>query len=147
MKKNYKFYGLLICCLLFSCKATKYTPKDYPDIQLIFGEGGGISGQVNEYHLFENGILFKGKGMVDKTYEKIGKISTTKASQFFANYNALDVEMIEFDHPGNIYKFIEWKKGDQRHRITWGAMDHQVDKNVQLLYSLFHHQLSTLNTK
>lgn len=147
MNKSMLLSGALICALFFCCKTNKYTPIDYPDAQLVFGKGGGITGQVVQHTLFENGVLFKGQGLVGMTHEKCGKIAKNETTQLFKNYKTLGLSDIEFDHPGDRYYFIEWKKGGEKHRITWGHPNETVDKNVKLFYSLLNRQITTINEK
>ncbi len=118
---------------------------DYPHRQLICGKGGGVTGQVRQYHLFENGTLFVGEGLTDKVFKKVGKISLRQANQLFDNYQTLQLGQVNFDHPGNLYKFIELKNGNNKHRITWGASGQKVNKEVQLFFDLFYRQVKTLN--
>lgn len=120
------------------------TPRDYVGRQLVFGKGGGITGEVVAYHLFQNGIVFKGKGLAEKTYDKLGKISPEITTQIFDNYNMLNLKDISFTHPGNIYYFIESKSGSVDHKITWGDPEHTVPKNAILFYDLFEYQITNL---
>lgn len=136
--------NILILIICTSCKSTMSTPRDYKGIQLVFGKGGGITGEVVAYHLFENGIVFKSQGLAEKAYDKFGKISPEMTTQIFDNYHTLNLEGISFTHPGNIYYFIEWKKGNASHKITWGDSEHKVHKNATLCYNLLNHQISNL---
>ena len=145
LKKASLLIGMiaLICCKT----ATRSTPANYPGVQMVIGSGGGVTGQVISYHLFENGIVFKSSGVVTKSYEHLGKISSTVTAQIFDNYQALDLENIKFEFPGNLYYFIERKQGDKSSKIIWGDDDPQVPKNATLFYSIFDHQLTQIKSK
>ncbi|NND31550.1 MAG: hypothetical protein HKN76_03095 [Saprospiraceae bacterium] len=139
------FIALLV---MISCKTTlKHTPLNYPGVQMVTGSGGGMTGQVISYHLFENGTVFKSTGVVEKSYEHLGKISAVATAQIFANYRTLDMENINFKHPGNLYYFVERKQGDDSDKIIWGDSDYTVPKNAALFYSVLDHQLTQIKSK
>ncbi len=142
---------ILLCSMLFGtvfpgCKSSKYTPVDYPDMQIIFGKGGGFAGTVSEHCIFENGTVFKGTGLIEKTYEKKGKLSNEIMEQLLANLETLKIADQKFNRPGNLYSYIEIKNGgtSTTHRITWGDPQIPVSKNVQLFFNLLNHHVSNI---
>ncbi len=140
-----KLMWMLTLCSIFSftfCKSSKYTPADYPDSQIRFGNGGGFTGQVTETCLLDNGTLFTGTGLQTKVYEKSGRIKKTIADQLFQNFQILNLGEVEYHHPGNIYHYIELKEGNgSTHRITWGDDKHKVPQKVKLFYDLLNHHI------
>ena len=136
---------ILFFCL--SCNSVKQIPADYAGIQLIFGKGGGVTGQAIVYYLLENGMVFRSQGIAENPIEKYGKIPIADARSILDNYNTLNLRDIDFVHPGNIYHFIEWKKGTDSHKITWGDNSFEVDENAQLLYGILNHKIATIKNK
>lgn len=128
---------LLICALailmLFSCKAQQYTIDDLPSKQLIFGRGGGITGEVNTYTLLENGQLFHNNSLT-ADYKELNSIDKKQAKSAFEKMATLKLSEIDFNHPGNMYYFIEEVDGDKKHRVTWGAHDYEVDATCEAFY-------------
>lgn len=126
------------------CKSSKYTPVDYPDMQIIFGRGGGVAGSVSEHCIFENGTVFKGTGLIEKTYEKEGRLSNEIMDQLLSNYETLNISEQKFNRPGNMYSYISIKNGGMTHQITWGDPQIPVPKNVQLFFDLLSHHVSNI---
>ena len=124
------FLVTIIVCLGFACTPTRYTPLDFPDAQIRFGSGGGFTGVITEYVLLENGQLFK-KVSTSDDYEVLPKLKKNRTKQIFNNYHFLNLQTIEFNQPGNLYHFIQFKNKNEEHRITWGD-NHMPDQNVKL---------------
>ena len=114
---------------------------------MIFGKGGGVTGQAIVYYILENGMIFRSQAITQSAFEKYGRISKDVTKSIFENYHLLRLKDIDFIHPGNVYHFIEWKHGTQSHKITWGDPNFEVDQNVQLLYGLLNHKIATIKTK
>lgn len=144
MKKSILLLTALLASLFPFCKSSKYTPLDYPDMQIIFGRGGGVTGMTNEHCIFENGIVFTGSGLIDKTYEKKGRLSREDMEQLMSNLETLKITDEVFNRPGNLYSYIEIKKGTTSSRITWGDPQIPVPKNVQLFFDLLNHHVSKI---
>jgi len=127
--------ALLICTLSFSCKSTKYTPANFPESQITFGSGGGITGLVTDYTLLENGQLFK-RNSRDNEFEALPKIKSKLTKQMFKNYNFLGIGDFTTNDPGNMSYFIQFKdKDNKEHKITWNDQS-EVDDKVKTYYSL-----------
>lgn len=119
----------------FSCKSTQYTPKDFPDAQIIFGSGGGFTGAVTEYTLLENGQLFKGNSLRDE-FVSLKKIKKDVVKQMFKNYDFLNIGAETINDPGNLYYFIQFKDKDKQERkITWNDQS-AVSDNVKTYYGI-----------
>lgn len=140
-----KFFTLYSGILLFvHCMSNKYTPVNYPFKQIIVGSGGGFTGESIEYVLLENGFCFKGSGLVEKKYERIGKLSKNETDQLFTNYQFLNLNARQIDQPGNKYFYLGLKKMEEEHRMTWGAPNIEVPNQITLFYDLFMHQINLL---
>lgn len=126
---------ITIVLIAFSCKSNKYTPADYPDDQIIFGNGGGITGIYTHYYLFENGQLFKNSS-TDETYQKVKKLKKQQVTQLFDNYDALNLSSYQFDEPGNMSYYLEFKRDGKRHKIQWGNHQKTVHPNVNTIFKI-----------
>jgi len=117
------------------CKSGKYTPEDYPDAQIMFGSGGGFAGTYNHYYLFENGELFK-NSTAKPAFEKVKKVKKSVAKQIFNNYKTFKFQEYQLDDPGNMSYYMEYKNGDNKHKIQWGGNNQKIDPNVQTIYKI-----------
>lgn len=124
---------LAMAALFVFCKQQpRFTAENLPPQQLRWGAGGGIVGKETIHTLLQNGQIFK-MGMHDDPTE-LSKIKAKTAKTIFKTAEALGFAKLEFDHPGNIYAFLEWQDGDAVSRITWGDTNYPVDTNVKALY-------------
>lgn len=115
-----------------SCKQTKYTADKLPTKQLRWGNGGGFVGKETAHILCDNGQIFN-RDIMGKTSES-GKTKGKSAKALFKTAESLGVAKMEFNHPGNIYNFIEIQDGDMVSRVVWGDKSYPVDKRVQDLF-------------
>ncbi|MBK7935911.1 MAG: hypothetical protein IPJ82_01920 [Lewinellaceae bacterium] len=116
----------------FACKPTQYTTENLPDRQLRWGSGGGYVGKETTYTLLDNGQVF-----VRETGGKLAETTNTKpkkAKVLYETMGTLGLSTLDFQHPGNIYNFIEVLNGTDINRISWGEKGHAVDQQVQDLY-------------
>ena len=144
MKKSILLLTALITSLFPFCKSSKYTPVDYPNMQIVFGKGGGVTGAVTEHCIFENGTVFKGEGLLEKTYDKKGRLSSEVMERIMSNFETLKIADKTFSRPGNVYSYIEIKQGGTSKRITWGDPQIPVSKDVQLFFDLLNHHVSKI---
>lgn len=127
--------------LVVACKGSRYTADNLPAKQIRWGTGGGIAGKENTHILLENGQIFN-QDIMGKT-SSVSKTKTKKALALFKSAEALGLDKMDFQHPANIYSFIELRDGDMLSRIVWGDASYPVGKPVEALYG----QLNTLLTK
>ncbi len=96
--------GLLFLC----CTSMKEFPQAYKGKQLHFGEGGGFTGALDYFVLFDDGRLFK-RAPLDSTYTFQEKWEAAFVKQMFDNIETLQLEQMEFYEPGDKYYFIQFK--------------------------------------
>lgn len=130
---------------LLSCKSQHYTKENLPDVQLIFGDGGGFTGATTEFMLLENGQLFK-KYSLDQSTTEVGKIKKKEAKELFAEAEAMQFETMDINHPGNMYYFLGLKTETDEHRCTWGAQDYEVSDTLQQFRQKLLHLAQKLTT-
>lgn len=111
-----------------------YTPDRFPAHRLRFGSGGGFSGEVITWTLLPNGQLFRNSRLKDTTIEWTAH-ARREGRRLFQEAQTLELwKKPPFSHPGNVYRFIEWKDDQRTHRITWGAREYPVDSTIETLY-------------
>lgn len=126
--------ALLMVLLPGTNIAQKFRPEKYKKAILYFGHGGGFAGTVTTYALMENGRLFFKQSLSDKTFTLLTKLGKNQTAQIFSNYIFLGIPEMKLDDPGNIYKFVEYTRKQNRHRLTWGGKS-PVPENLSLFYS------------
>lgn len=120
-------------CLALGCKSQKYTYTDLPQNQIVFGQGGGMAGEVKTYTLLENGQLFV-HSSITKQSEELKAIDPERANNFFTKLDGLSFNSILFDHPGNRYYFLGRKTEQGDHQTVWGSENHTAPGQIKDIY-------------
>jgi hypothetical protein len=125
---------LLAVALLFVfCKQQpKFTAENLPPQQLRWGTGGGIVGKETTSILLQNGQVFRRD--VAGVVTQASKTKSKTAASLFKTAESLNISKLEFNHPGNIYSFLEWQDGDAVQRMVWGDAQQPVDPGVKALF-------------
>jgi hypothetical protein len=118
--------------LFWFCKHTRYTAQNFPARQLRWGKGGGITGMEVMYAMAENGQVIKSEGRALPVL--LDDVKRKKARGIFEAVQMLELQKIDFKHPGNTYSFIEMTDSTGNHRVSWGAADFPVDSKIQDIY-------------
>jgi hypothetical protein len=119
----------------FSCKPASYTLQDYKGKKLTIANGGGFSGQLIEYIIFENGQVYR-KNSLDKSIKEQTKLNREKVDQIFSNYTFLNLDLAKLNEPGNMYHYILMDTGDKKHKILWNHdISNTIDRNIKVFYT------------
>ncbi|WP_338873155.1 FAD-binding oxidoreductase [Spirosoma sp. SC4-14] len=117
--------------------AKAITPATYTGKQVVVGNGGGFTGASTSYYLLENGQLF-GRRSHDTTFTFLAKQTTTNTKRIFSKVeNSCKIKKTRFDHPGNVYTFVQWRKGKTSYKVTWGATGKKAPSNYPKFYNSF----------
>ena len=100
---------------------------DFKEIK--FGEGGGFTGAITEYQIKPNGDIFI-KNSYNKENRKIKTIDDSELKNIEKKFNSLSVESMNFNHPGNLYYFIE----SGQTKIVWGNSSFPEPKDIKELF-------------
>jgi hypothetical protein len=122
-----------ILTMLFSCKSTNFSPKNYSESQLIVGNGGGVSGMIREYCLLDNGQLFTSKG-VSGQWKAMRKLKKTQTREIFNKVTNLGLSTLKFDHPGNMTYYFIIKKPPRSNQIRWGESGVSTPEGIKTFY-------------
>ncbi len=129
-------FAIIVAVLYSSCSPKKYLPNQYKKKQLIFGSGGGFTGAVTTYVLQENGEIYK--FLTDTTYEAVTILPKDTTKNYFSTLDTLHLDSLDFNHPGNMYFFIEKKDGfkdEESARVTWGDGKHNPPTGIKELHT------------
>ncbi len=132
---QYFVFGIALLCTLLQlgCRSGQLDLQTYKGPQLIFGSGGGFSGSTTSYILIENGQLFKMNSLAGDTIA-LSDVKRKVTKDLFQEYEKLASQQPYFNHPGNLYYFIEQKNAGKKTRITWGDTQHTVPDSVMTFY-------------
>jgi hypothetical protein len=119
--------------LFWFCKSSKYSSDKLPENQLRWGSGGGITGKETVYTLLENGQIFKSAAMKNDTAEVDGPRKKV-AKALFLRAAEMGLAKLDFNHPGNIYRFVELANAEGVQRVAWGDPKYPADPAVEALY-------------
>lgn len=105
-----------------------------PDTQIIFGNGGGFTGEIKEYHLLNDGRIVS-KSLGDTIFKVLSRIGKSKATACFDDCKKMKLNTMKFSEPGNRYYFIAVKEaGKPENRIVWGDNEQPVLDEVKNFY-------------
>lgn len=116
-----------------NCKSKQYAADKLPEKQIRFGKGGGFFGREVRYTLLENGQLFQDGLGITNGLKEIADGKSAKA--LFKAAKSAGLERLQFQHPGNVYSFIEFPSGDgQFNRVVWGDSNHAIGAEIVVLF-------------
>ena len=123
--------GIIVLSFV-SCASLK-THKNFDT--LIFGQGGGITGEVTGFEITKNTELYSYSrtvhGKVDKKYKlHLSRKNLQEIDQKIELSKALTYSFQEAD---NFYYFIEIQKGPKKNYISWGG-NKSPAKEIKELY-------------
>lgn len=125
------FYFLLIALLASSC-GTSYTAANLPSKQILFGEGGGFSGNVKEYVLLENGQLFTRTTFAGEATE-LPKVKKKTAASYFMKLESL--KEVSYIKPGNMYEYVQYQvDSSTNYRVVWKNGDENAPEDVKMYF-------------
>ncbi len=112
-------------------------PDTYKGRILTVGSGGGVVGKETVFLLLDDGRLFSRKAG-DKTYTFIGKQTAENTKKvFWSVEDRCAIRKTAYSKPGNIYRFVQWKKGAELHKVVWAPGDKAVPANYEPVYNGF----------
>lgn len=126
---------LLFILLLFStsCSISKIE-KTTTITNIYFGSGGGVTGEIVEYHLTSKGDIFKNN-------KKIKVLNSKMTIQIFKK--AGEIKDIQFFDANNTYSYLRIQKKDgSENKIVWNITSTDLKSGIKDL----HEQLIFLST-
>ncbi|MBO0936239.1 hypothetical protein J2I47_06740 [Fibrella sp. HMF5335] len=101
------------------------------------GSGGGVVGLETAYSLLDDGRLFS-KTSKATTYTFLGTQTPQNTKRvFWSVEDRCQIKKTAFDKPGNIYRFVQWRKGAEKHKVTWMPGDKTLPANYEKVYTGF----------
>jgi hypothetical protein len=138
MKNPFKLqiFSYLLCIIAIgSCNPLKLVPTD-DYIQI--GHGGGFSGQEMHYTIYTNGHVKQ-----EDTLKC--RLKQEDTDQIFKNIKVLDLDNLNWNKPGNLYKFIEYSINNKTHKVVWDTNASDYDEKLNLFYNHVSHLIQNSN--
>jgi hypothetical protein len=139
------FYTLTVVFLVFSCKPVEPTTENTANTKrYAIGKGGGFTGAYTEYILEENGKVYKYDFKYDREVftKNLGKADLI---YFMEKINALGLEGIEINEPGNMSYYIDVRTGKNSiNKITWGANLYYAPQELVSLHKELFNKLAEI---
>lgn len=127
------FTLFLLLPFLFQCNRTTYSSTTFPADYLAFGEGGGYSGAVTTFFLLPNGQIFQNNGFNADTLA-FTQISKKSATQLVERFSSLGLDTLDFNHPGNLYQFVEKHTADNVTKLSMGDLQTAAPSSLKDYY-------------
>lgn len=109
-----------VVATMVACSSGKAVPAQDKGEQLHFGQGGGFTGSLTYYILLDDGRIFS--RAADSTDTYLTTLERPLTRQLFAHYRQVGLDKLQFNEPGNLYRFLELHvNGARVNRMTWGA--------------------------
>lgn len=119
--------------LLFLGFAACFSPPNHSRTTardlLTYGRGGGVAGQETTYLLYRDGQLFTVKSFSSDTL-LLTTVSLETTEALFDRTEALDMAVLDFRRPGNLYYFIRHQEAE----VVWGKPSDPPPSGIQSLY-------------
>jgi hypothetical protein len=146
---NFLFVFLIFIVGVSTQCQKKIAADKIPATRLVFGEGGGFTGEIQEFALLEDGkIVTRDKAKPTKPdsgkmaqqpvveYRILTKIGGDAAKSIFEKAKKLDLSSVKFNEPGNMSKFFNLFDGNAKtnNRIVWGATGKPIRAEIDALH-------------
>ena len=80
---------------------------------------------------------------MDKQFYYKGKVKKREVKKVLKEFDKLHFTSIDYNHPGNVYRFIGLQLEDSMHTVMWALQDKKINAAIPALYN----KLTTLVTK
>ena len=132
---KYIFYlSIIMTFIVVGCSSQNGLAK-YGNTEIVFGSGGGYSGQVIEYRINTDRMLSSTNSLTKET-KTIGKLSKKVTKHLYDELNRLKLPLIDYNKPGNMSHFVKQSKGNKESKVVWGDISEDIPKDVKAYYNL-----------
>ena len=128
----------VILVLVVSCKSSKYPVKGITnETYILFGTGGGFTGKVTSYKLYESGQIKKQSG-IKTAFNSLTTVEEKTSKQIFKSIDQLDLKSRPINDPGNLYYFMELNEKGEKTKFIWGGIKEEPDDAIRAFYNLLN---------
>ncbi|GAA5219655.1 hypothetical protein [Membranihabitans marinus] len=127
-------WGLIFPWIMVtSCAPQPFLLSDHQQF-LVFGDGGGFTGQIRQYYMLPSGQVYYSNN-IHQPPEYIKKVSKDVFAQIVSNIHALNMINHQVAQPGNVFKLIEYHTAQATYKWLWQSKEDAP--NAQLIYNNF----------
>lgn len=139
---NISLFMLFTSIAVFTSCNSKNLSSSTAENYIIFEDGGGFTGFINTWALYEDGSIFKVEENAD-TQLYLGKINGKQAKQVFTIVKDMKDSNLVLNEPGNLYKTISYVMNGER--TVW-SFDPLLmkDHKLNILHNNFKRLLKTV---
>ena len=133
---NHRLNLFILCSivLLFACCKTKqFTPTNFEGEKISFGNFGGFTGEMDAYHLIDNGQLYQQEGRT-QVFNAVPSVDKKVAAAIFQELKDLKLDQLKFDKPGNMNFFIEYHTTSTSNKVVWSDEIKDVDPAILVFF-------------
>lgn len=130
-----KCYLLIGCFVLLACGSNKVSKTLTPleeSTYLLVGQGGGVTGEYEEYILRKSGHVYKWDDMNGKATLK-GSLGGEKTEKVFQDWMELSIEGGQPPKAGNMNYRILYHSTEKTFFIRWGD-NQQMSAEIMSFY-------------
>ena len=132
---KYLYYvSIIMVFTIVGCSSQNGLAK-YENTEIVFGSGGGYSGQVIEYRINTDRELTSTNSLTKET-KTIGKLSKKETKALYDELSELKLPLIDYNKPGNMSYFVKQSKGNKESKVVWGDISEDIPKDVKAYYDL-----------
>ena len=108
----------------------------------VIGSGGGFTGQEVKYYVFSSGQVYREDKLAKKSV-LVKTIPKNEVKGLFKKLKSLNLEKMDFKHPGNMTYTLEKHSKGKEHTITWGDRAAATPPEVADFYKMVMEKIST----
>jgi hypothetical protein len=139
------FLLVFLAMLASNCRKQTYPMGQFPEDQLIIGDGGGFSGLERQWILLPGGQLFQGDSRSD-SLKILPSLSAGKTRKLLKAADAAFADASEVNLPGNRYYFIRRVTASGARSMIWAEAD-QITPELKAIYDQFRQYINQPENK
>lgn len=120
--------------ILAGC-STQEKLAQYEGNEIVFGNGGGFTGQEISYKITPDGKIEMTDKLKNETTE-LKNLSAGKTLKVFEQITELNLAGLDFNNPGNMYYFIKESYKTGKEEVVWGDGEKNPPQAVLDYYQL-----------
>lgn len=129
MKTRIKWMIAILVLLIAGCKTTNEI-YNHQNIKIEFGNSGGFTNASMNYHIDNNGNLFK---QIEQKFVYIKTIDRKQLKEFNKMLKVTNYQQMNLNEPGNLTYYIKVKSPKYSNIVQWN--DQSKAKEADQIYN------------
>lgn len=108
-----------------------------------FGNGGGFTGQSQNYVLTRSGDLYFIKNILadEHALEYLKKVKSYTVKKIFRYAEKNKITELRYNDPGNLFQYITLTINNKTNHLVWRNSESTTPKNITTLYTRLYNLL------